>query len=95
MIAESRVRIHLLHQIGKVICGINFPSRIVERGEGVGDGARAGHSDDFIDGALGSGEAIVLHLLERGDIGLRTPEGWLIFWDILGDRNCDKQQERE
>ena len=64
----------LLHQSGEVSGGIILVDGLVEGDKRVFYRALAFDREDFIDGALAGGEAIVFDSLEGGDIGFGAPD---------------------
>ena len=88
VVAERRVRMHLLHQSGEIRCRIDLPDCLVKGDQRVLDGARSFDRDQFRYRLLSGGKSVVLHLLEGGYIGLGGPHG------RLRDLRCGARHEQ-
>ncbi len=74
-VAELRVRMHLLHEGGEIVCGVDLFEGRVKRPQRVFHGARARDRQDPVQVLLRFRQASGLELFEGGDIGFGTPTG--------------------
>src|SRR5690348_15305678 len=95
MIAESGVRMYLLHQSREVGGSIDVSNRVVEGGEGIRDRARALDRRYLGHRSVGSRQVVVHDLFKASYVRLGRPDSWLdgCFGTVLrGHKGCGHEQ---